>query len=124
MFDWLFGKKKAAPRAPEFLCSACYQVRPVSELRALPWWNSGAGAFLMSNRCPQCFPTSLEETVDRVGSWDSDAEAAFQGFLGIWKIGARFPEMLGENTQDTARKVLDAVRSSDGRLFASLAADG
>ena len=75
MFDWLFAKKKAAPQVPEFLCSAWYQVRPTSELRALPWWNSGAGASFMSNRCRLCFPTSLEETVDRVASSHRSASA-------------------------------------------------
>lgn len=104
-----------------FLCSSCYEFRPGEQMRALPWWNTDAGAFFMKYNCPSCFDKSLAETEQRIEHWDADADKEFRSFLEIWNVLKYFPDVQGASIQETAKNVLRLVTESKGKALAVLA---
>lgn len=100
-------------------CSSCLATMPLEKMHFLPWWNP-VGAFFMAFRCPACFGQSLQETTERIESWDEEAEKLFASFLEIWKIFSHFPETQKDSPRETANAVLDLVKATDGKAFAPL----
>lgn len=105
---------------PDFLCSACYETSPGTELCALPWWNDGRRAFFMTHRCKGCFAQALTETKAKLADWNPEVAAAFESFLETWSITRHFPQLAGRDTKASSWLVVAAVESSRGKLFVPL----
>ena len=103
-----------------FLCSGCTETIPSpDELCEIPWWHP-VGGFFMAHRCRGCFGHSLQETMDRIGNWDDEAEEQFAAFLATWKIAARFPDAQKPPVRAAAEAVMKLVADSQGRAFVPL----